>query len=247
MDFVLGGPPISDDKKERRVNAGLNRRTLNDISHYPEPEEIYDALMSPPTGKYAYTVDYKTRRDFYYTRDTSLPAILYLLALRISEALRLNRSQFIMPYEDGGREDSIIVRGIYLSKRRYKNKPRLTQYRDDAYLPLNGRRRKLTMLVVKYLQLMDRDAEIRREQGKRKRKHFGDLYKFRRSRAYQITEARTGATNHWFRGFGEVWLYVEQFDYDLLALSDYLQVDQRTLSEYIRLGHRRHIKKKGVV
>ncbi len=241
-DLVLGGPDVLDDPdREKQRSGGKNRRTLTDIAYYPEPDEIYRTLINSEGW------EYKTRQSFYLTRDRAMVSLLYLLAVRVSEVLRLKRDQFIMPYEEGGRKDSVVVRAIYLSKRRYKDKPRLDQYRDEGFLPLGGPRKPLTMLVINYLQLMDRDAEERRRRDKRPRKRAGTLFKFNESRAYQITMALTGATNHWFRAFGETYLYENQFDYDLLGTADYVKVDPGTLGKYIRRGYRRHIKKKGVV
>jgi len=239
-DLVLGGPPISDVEKTRRETSGLERRTLKDIAFYPEPEEIYEALMNSPGW------EYKTRKEFYKVRDRSLICLLYLLAVRVSEVLRLKRDQFILPYEPGGRKDAIVIRGIYLSKRRYKDKPRLNQYREEAFLPMEGRRKNLTMLVLNYLQWMDRDAEERRRHGKRPRKKAGTLFNFKRQRAWQIVVEYIGSTPHWLRAFGETFLY-DAWDSDLLAVADYVKVDSRTLGEYIRRGYKRHMKKTGPV
>ncbi|MDH5690375.1 MAG: tyrosine-type recombinase/integrase [Candidatus Bathyarchaeota archaeon] len=184
------------------------RRTLKYIEYYPTPQEIHDKIIHSKGWNY---VNAETR-DLYVKRDRALVAILYLLALRISEALRLRRNQFVF------HEDRIEVRGIKLSKSRIKDKPRKEQYRDEAYLPLKGSRVPLTKLVKEYLNNLKGNTQ---------------LFKFGRKRAWQIVVTLTGNTCHWFRAFGEDFLY-EEWDHDLLAVADYVKVDPRTLQDYIR-------------
>jgi integrase len=193
------------------------RRTLKDIKYYPTPAEIFNIIMSSEGWPY------KQDREFYLKRDRALVALLYLLALRISEALRLKKSQFLFP-EDTGHNDRIIVRGIKLSKSRVKGKPRRDQYRQENWLPLVGPRAKLTQFVLEYLKEL-KDDEL--------------LFPFNRTRAWQIIHKMTGATCHWFRAFGEDFLY-SQWDKDLLAVSDYVKVDPRTLSQYIRRRYEKY-------
>jgi len=239
-DLVLGGPPVSDrDDKVRRVSSGLDRRTLKDIAYVPEPGEILKVLNDSEGW------EYRTNRDHYRLRDRALIALTYLLAVRVSEVLRLTRDQFLMPYDPGGRRDAITVRGIYLSKRRYKDKPRLSQYREEGFLPLEGERAPLTIMVVNYLQAMDRREAERLEEGRRPRRD-DRLFRFKRQRAHQIFLANGGATCHWFRAFGETYLY-DQWESDILAVADYVKVDPRTLQDYIRRGYKRHMKRTGPV
>jgi len=196
------------------------RRTLKYIDHYPSPIEIYTKIMESKGWPYAQD------QIFYLRRDRALVALLYILALRISEALRLKRSQFLFP-EETGYKDRVVVRSIELSKSRFKDKPRKEQYRQEANLPLKGSRAPLTKLVIDYVK------ELKGDQV---------LFRFGRKRAWQIVGALTGETCHWFRAFGEDFLY-EEWDHDILAVADYLKVDPRTLQEYIR----RRWKKYGVV
>lgn len=73
------------------------RRTLKFIEQYPTPAQIYhDIIGSEGWG-------YKTNKDFYLKRDRALLSLLYVLALRISEALRLTQEQFII----GERKDRL--------------------------------------------------------------------------------------------------------------------------------------------
>lgn len=195
----------------------MARRTLSYIEYVPSPGEIYRDIINSPGWPY------KRDREFYLKRDRAFVALLYLLGLRVSEALRLKREQFIFPGEEGGRPDAIVVRAIKLSKSRFRNKPRKVQYRD-GYLPLRGERAPLTQLVVEYLKLVD----------------SGRLFQFKtRQRAWQIVTAMTPYTCHWFRAFCEDYLY-DRWNRDIMAVADYIKVDVRTLQEYIRKRYARY-------
>lgn len=95
----------------------------------------------------------------------------------------------------------------------------------DADLPLDGERAELTFLVQKYLEtLQDEDR----------------LYPFGAARAWQIVTAYLPeSTNHWLRAYCETYLY-DKWDHDLLAVSDYVKVDARTLQLYIRKRHEKY-------
>ena len=88
----LGSPPISDNpKKKRRESGGLDRRTLKEIEYYPEPEEIYEVV-----SKYEGEL-YSKDNEEYAIRDKALVCLVYLGCLRVSEAIRLRKSQFVLP------------------------------------------------------------------------------------------------------------------------------------------------------
>jgi integrase len=188
----------------------VNRRTLKYIEHYPRPYEIYDKIV------FGSGWSYKTNMDFYLKRDRAMVALLYLLAARISEVLRLKKSQFIIE------DDKVIVRGIKLSKSRIKDKPRREQYRQEAWLPLTGKRAKLTQLVLDYLEVAEEE-----------------LFISDRSQAWKITIALIGEPCHWLRAYGENYLY-DEWDKDILAVADYVKVDPRTLQLYIRSGYKKY-------
>ena len=197
--------------------TGKNKRTLKFIKSYPTPKELYEQIVNSEGW------DYKRNREKFLIRDRALVAILYLLALRISEALRLQKEQFIFP-EDSGREDAIIVREIKLSKSRWKDKPRKEQYRQEAFLPLKGPRAELTKLVLHYLAVLEPQDK---------------LFKFGTSRAWQIVIAMLDVPCHWLRAYGENFLY-DMWKHDLLAVSDYIKVNVRTLSLYIKKGYEKY-------
>jgi integrase len=182
------------------------RRTLKYIQNYPSSDNIYNHLTKSE-GWF-----YKTNKQFYAARDKALVCLMYLLALRVSEVLRLKKSQFTIE------KDRIIVSGIELSKSIRLGKPRNDLYRNVNWLPLHGERLKLTKLVQDYLVISD-----------------DQLFKFGRVRAFQITTTYLGVPNHWLRAYGENYLY-DAWDHDLLAVADYIKVDGRTLGLYIRKG-----------
>ena len=197
--------------------TGQNKRTLKFIKSYPTPKELYGKIVNSEGW------DYKSNREKFLIRDRALVAILYLLALRISEALRLRKEQFIFP-EESGREDAVIVREIKLSKSRWKDKPRKEQFRQEAFLPLRGPRAKLSRLVMRYLTMLGPQDK---------------LFKFGTSRAWQIVTTMLDVPCHWLRAYGENFLY-DVWKHDLLAVSDYVKVNPRTLSEYIRRSYKKY-------
>jgi integrase len=192
--------------------TGKGRRTLKYIQYYPSPRELYQKIVSAPGW------NYKENVEFYHARDRALAALTYLLGGRISEILRLKKSQFIV-----GR-DRVVVRGIQLSKSRYKNRPRREQFREEAWLPLHGERSSLTELVLNYLQLLG-DNDL--------------LFPFCRQRAWQIINSLLGVPCHWLRAYCENYLY-DNWGKDILAVSDYIKVDPRTLQLYIRRSYQKY-------
>lgn len=180
------------------------RRTLRFIKSTPNPTQLYNQI----TGSEGWF--YKTNKQYYHARDMALIALMYLLALRVSEVLRLKKSQF------SETKDRIIVSGIELSKSMRKGKPRQDLYRGENWLPLHGERAPLTDLVQDYFKISGED-----------------LFKFGRVRAFQITISYLHIPNHWLRAFGERYLY-NLWDHDGLAVSEYVKVDPRTLQNYLK-------------
>jgi len=139
-------------------------------------------------------------------------SITYILALRISETLRLTKDQFQTE------EDKITVRGIKLSKSHLLGQLRKEQYREYGFISLKGERKELGQLIKRYLCTLGEKEQ---------------LFKFGRIRAYQIFSASFGLPCHWFRAYGEHFLY-ELFKFDLVAVSDYTKQDIATLAQYLR-------------
>jgi len=192
----------------------MPRRTLKYIEYYPTPKELYDKLVSAKG-------DYKIFSEVYLKRDRAFCSILYLLALRVSEALRLLRKQIIFPEEP---TNKIIVRGIFLSKSKRKGKPRKEQFRQEAWLPLQGPRVGFTDLILEYAKNLELEQK---------------LFDFDRRRGWQIVNNLLSVPPHWLRAFGEDYLY-SNWDHDLLAVADYVKVDARTLQLYIRRGYQKY-------
>jgi integrase len=190
----------------------LKRRTLKFIQYYPSPRELYQKIVSAPGW------NYKENAEFYHARDRALASLTYLLGGRISEILRLKKSQFIVE------RDRVVVRGIQLSKSRYKDRPRREQFREEAWLPLRGERSGLTELVLSYLRLLG-DNDL--------------LFPFSRQRAWQVINSLLGVPCHWLRAYCENYLY-DNWGKDILAVSDYIKVDPRTLQLYIRRSYQKY-------
>jgi integrase len=208
---------------QRRKGTGKERKTLMKIQYYPSPGEIYSKLISRKGWIY------KEKADFFIKRDRALAALLYLGALRISEVIRIRKNQLL------DRGTHILIQGVKLSKSRVKGRPRRVEYRD-VQLPLSGPRESLSHLILDYVDILgseDRLFPFSLEKNER-----GQIVGCKR--AWQIVKALLPEfTAHWLRAFGEEFLYGE-WDHDLLALSDYIKVDPRTLQEYIRKRHEKY-------
>jgi len=203
--------------------TNYNRRTLKFISEYPSPEQMYERITTNEGWQYK-----SFRKDYYVARDRALVSCLYLLAIRISEALRLKKSQF---FYEGKR---LRVKGIELSKVWYRSKgmtepkARKDLYREEAYiqfldLPIS---KKYQELIEAHLEELEDDER---------------LFSFGRVRAFQITTALLGIPNHWLRAYGEDFL-LGLMNGDITALSQYIKVDVRTLMRYVRHRWKRVLK-----
>lgn len=187
------------------MGNNLSRKTLAQIPYVPEPETIIKVLENADYG-------YSRNLEEYIIRDKSLVALTYLCATRISETLRLSKHQFKFNVNSS----FILIESIELSKSFRKGKLRNDVYRS-AVLPLQGDRKPLTDMVLAHLENVE-----------------DKLYSFGRTRAWQIfTKILPESTCHWFRSYGENYLY-DNWDYDLVALSNYVKVDVATLMKYLK-------------
>ena len=205
-----------------RKGGGKDRKTLKRIQYYPGPDEIYKLIIDGEGWPYV------QNREYYLARDRALTALLYLGALRISEGIRIKKSMFLE------KKNYILIRGVKLSKSRVRGKPRRTEFRD-VRLPLSGEREPLTMLVLDYVRMLKGDRLFPFSLRKDKNDQIVGC-----KRAWQIVKALLPQfTAHWLRAFGEDYLYSE-WDRDILAVSDYVKVDARTLQEYLRKRHEKY-------
>jgi len=216
----------------------MPRRTLEDIPDYPEPDVLYERLMKSEGWPY------QANRESYLLRDRTLFSLMYVGDLRVSEAIRLKKSQF-HEHQDFG---YIHVREILLSKRR----PGKVKYRD-AKLPLNGERAKFTKIVQEYLLTLNDDerlfpwslrevefvvGEYRTKDGEVKPRRAVRLVGT--ARAWQIIYAlMPDITQHWLRAFGYNYDY-DHMDHDLLAVADKTKADPRSIEKYIRRRHEKY-------
>ena len=177
----------------------LTRRVLTDIREYPSSAELFEKIVKSPG------MTYKTNIEFYKVRDRALISLTYLLALRVSEVLRLEKEQFTE------KSNYVEVKAIQVSKRK---KP---MFRRVGFLPLIGDRRRFTFLIMQHLRQVE----------------TGKLFKFGRVWAYKIVTATLGVPVHWLRAYGEDFLYT-LYKGDVLAVADYIFVDPRTITLYLR-------------
>jgi len=205
------------------MGSGRNRKTLKEIPYYPSPKEIYDSIMNSEGWPY------KINREFFLKRDRALVSLLYLGGLRVSEALRIKKNQFVE------KKNYILIRSVELSKSRVKGRPRRVRFRD-VRLPLKGERALLTQLVLEYIKHLNEDDRLF-PWSLRKNK-YGQIIGCKR--AWQVVTALLPEhTCHWLRAYCEDYLYTE-WEGDLLAVSDYIKVDARTLQQYIRKRYERY-------
>jgi len=205
---------------ERMVD-GTNRRVLADIEEYPTPEKLYERIIQ-------YEGSYKTNTYFYVTRDRALASIFYIAQLRKSEAHRITKSQF--------EHNPFRIVAVELSKAEKRSSKtgeiiiRKDAYRKEILIPLNGKLGMFGKLIEDYLNLLKNEDQR--------------LFPFsdKAGRDNQILKEMLGCPPHWERAFGENLLY-ELFDYDLIAVANYVQVDPRTLSKYIHRTPKRYLKK----
>lgn len=190
---------------------GTDRRTLRLIDHYPEPKEILEKIQDPTTD-WPYKSD---KKEQLWARDKALAATLYNGAIRISEAERLVRSQFL--------DKPFRIVAMQLSKSQKINRKtgevitRKDLYRKEIRLPTKGARGQLSQLIREYLEMLEPEDR---------------LFNIKNSRVDQIVKAKLGVPPHWLRAYAENHLY-ELWDYDLIAVANYVQVDARTLTKYI--------------
>ena len=201
------------------IKTDKPRRVLADIPSYPTPAQVFENLQN--SEGWHYRIKDEKKRAWYRSRDTALVCLLYLAAPRISEALRLVKSQF--QFNQAMNRWEII--GMKLSKVKTKNKARVHTYRQEVWLPLDGERAKFTKLFIQFLYVA--------YEGKDR----GIFYFKTNERALQIVGALTGMWNHYFRALGEQYLY-RQWGNDLLAVADYVKVDPATLGKYIQESYR---------
>lgn len=192
---------------------GKNRRSLKFIEAFLSPDQIWDRFMA------SRGFPYKTNMQNYLLRDRALVSCLYVLALRISEAIRLTKAQFSI-----GKKE-IVVTGIKLSKSRKLGIPRRTLFRKEAWIPLKGERARFGELVRDYLGTLCPEDH---------------LFPIGTSSAYRRVIALTDLPPHHFRAFGEYYLYVN-WGNDPIAVCDYVCITSpRILAEYLRGSFRRY-------
>jgi len=125
--------------------VGIKRRTLKDKGPRRDPEEIYKMITEK-------TWPYKTKKQFYHTRDQAFLSLLYLCCGRIGEVLKLKKSQFVE------KEDFLLIQKYQVEK--------TNLFRDDWPLPKSGRLAPFTRIVQAYLpQVKTELFRFKRQRG----------------------------------------------------------------------------------
>jgi len=213
------------------------RKTLDQIKHIPQPEELYADLMS------AEGWIYKTKHAWYLMRDRALVAILYLGDFRAEEVVPLTTDNF----EKLG--SYVWVKDVLVGK------TRKTVYRE-AKLPFIGPRKHFTALVMQYLDRLKPGQRLfnwctTKKKFQLPNKHDYTLkdgtVKHRYStqmvgthRAWQIVNALLpDYTQHWLRAFGYNFDY-DNMKHDIMAVSDKTKADPRSLQPYLRRRYEKY-------
>lgn len=219
----------------------LTRLTLDQLpAHIPTPNELYQQLTHAKGWPYK-----STNKILYQTRDISLPALLYLGALRISEAIPITKNQFSEPITDD-RGKHILLKGVRLAKRREGK----AEY-NNLELPLVGERAKFTTLITNYLEELEPSdrlypwslEKVKTPNGTYQNKKGETIQRYSvrmigTARAWEIVHnLLPEITEHWLRAFGEDFFYVLSGK-DLVATAHKFKVDPRTLADwYLKRRH----------
>lgn len=208
---------------------GKAHRTLDDIDKRLKPNEAWDLI-------HAKSWPYKVNEEQLSERDKVLLDILYVLAPRISEALKLRADQFDI-YDN---EDFLIVRNLELSKR--KKIPKTShakkgpKYREEIPLARRGPLASFTAEIESYVCRLPTKAYLFAKASR----YNGELnYEepLNRRRAWAIVKYITGLWCHYFRSQGETY-YAKVFK-SAWALKDFMGLtDTKTLDRYIKTDWR---------
>lgn len=192
---------------------GVKRRTLEDIREKLSPAQIYELIT-------AKTWPYKTELEFYHSRDRALMALLYLTAGRITEVLSLRKKQFQLDLDP----DFLIITNMIVVKRKKKARKGLP-IRDEVPLAKRGPLLRFTQFVLNYMDMIKNPED--------------KLFRFGRSRAWQIVNYVTGKWCHFFRSQSES--YYGKIFSNIFALKDFVMVtDAKTLSQYVKTDWREY-------
>ncbi len=144
----------------------------------------------------------------------ALVAFITVTAARVSEATRVRRSQFVFDIEPG----FVLIKDFIVSKKR-RGKVR----RDEVAMPLKGSLGNLTNLFISYFQSLAEGQE--------------KVFPFSTRTAYRRVNRATGLWPHYFRSVAEnTWLTL--FRGDVMRLAKYLNVDTRSMEDYVKSNWR---------
>lgn len=181
---------------------GLSRRTLNDIDPV-RGQDVENIIYILITGD---TWPYKTKTDFYYTRDKALMSLCFLTMGRIHEVLTLRKSQFDFNSIPG----FLVIHNILIGKRSKKTVSQFGKTYIDLGISLDNR---FLPFITEHLSQVD-----------------DKLFNFSRYRAWTIIKYVTGKWCHYFRSMSQ-----RHYLYKLgnpATVSNIFKVDVRTILHY---------------
>lgn len=214
------------------------RKTLGQIKHIPEPQELYQQLINSPGWPY------KTNQQSFHKRDRAFASLLYLADLRVIEALPLTEENFT------DKAKYLWVKDIIVGKKR---EGRIV-YRE-AKLPYVGPRKDFTQLISEYLETLKpkqrlfpwstertklpiKNSSYTLKDGTVKQRYKSTMVGT--ARAWQIVNALLpDYTEHWLRAFGYNFDY-DNFNYDIMAVTDKTKADPRSLQPYLRRRYEKY-------
>lgn len=212
------------------------RKSLDQIENIPEPSQLYDELMASAGWQY------KTRQDYFLTRDRALVALLYLGDFRAIEVLPLTKANF------EAKSQYILVKNVLVAKKRKRTI-------REAMLPVLGKRAVFTKLILDYLELLEDDERlfkwsleykttelknqpITTKDGSIKKRYSKTCVGTCRS--WQIVKALLpNYTQHWLRAFGYNYDY-DNMKFDIFAVSDKTKANPSSLQPYIRRRYQKY-------
>ena len=196
------------------------KRKVESIPIYPRgPDFIKNLVSEVEQIEWPYTKD--ETREKLHDRDKALAALLILIGLRISEALRLQRKWFSVE------EDRISIADIQPGKK--------GNIRSGLWLPRTGKLAPLTRIFCKWLTQVPDDPEAYVFPSA---KPFGFIHWDRpmeRARAHWIIKTTIGKFPHYYRGVTETFVGKVIFRNDPYKLKKFMGV-RRIESVYPYVG-----------
>lgn len=208
---------------------GKLHRTLEDIDRKLEPKEVWNMT-------HAKHWPYKANKEALIHRDRALLDLLYVVAPRISEALRLRKEQFDVKADF----EFVLIRNLALSKRKKLSKTKHglkgPKFREEIPLAREGPLAQFTEEIEAWIIQLPSNAYVFPTASR----YDGSLnyeQPMSRQRAWAIVHYVTEQWCHFFRSQGESY-YAKVFK-SAWALKDFMGLtDTKTLDRYVKTDWR---------